>query len=747
VIGWLVRCAALVAIMTLAGRAVASETLFDQRTLYPSPNERFGFGAIAPLSTYDVSELQAGWYLNWGVPVNPTHPGGMNVAYVVRLQPGAFSPSKATIGQVVRADPGALWFIGNEPECIFQDGLRPEEYAPLYYELYGFIKAHDPTARVAVGGVVEPTALRLRWLEAVWTLYQARYGRELPADLWNIHNFVLQEVPGDWGPDIPAGICAPWGALYSVSQHGSLAIFAEHVLAMRRWMAAHGQRDKPLVISEYGILFNEENGFSLAKTRAFMQGSFDYLLSATDPDLGLPADGDRLVQQWLWYSLDDDAFTGWGTYWANLLNPDTGALTPVGQAWSAYVKPLFLPYVDVAPLALRMEPVGATVAPGSSVIARGFVANLGNTPISQPFTATLFAETNGVRQDLAVRQIAGLPARHGGGVWIEGPWTIPDSDRWALRIEVDVAGQVSETNRTNNELAVVGSVNAHLSGLNVAPGPIVLVEPGTTASVTITAQVENWGTLDAPGAEIVFVADHGQPLGTSALATIGPRGSAAASVRWEGVPLGWHVVTATVRLAPDLNEVDSNDNVAQARFFVAASRLFLPSTPAGRACTDRYTCREMLANGGFEQGSLAGWSVIGIAPTILDFGCYHSDYCAYLGGFNSAQTGLRQRVTIPADATLATLSLAWGGVTAETRTTAQDHLTVELRELDGRLLRTLLAVDNRHAVRRWDANGFDLSDLAGRTVEIHIVATLDDSAPTQFFLDNISLQGCQFDPS
>jgi hypothetical protein len=102
--------------------------------------------------------------------------------------------------------------------------------------LYGFIKAHDPTARVAVGGVVEPTALRLRWLEAVWTLYQARYGRELPADLWNIHNFVLQEVPGDWGPDIPAGICAPWGALYSVSQHGSLAIFAEHVLAMRRWM-------------------------------------------------------------------------------------------------------------------------------------------------------------------------------------------------------------------------------------------------------------------------------------------------------------------------------------------------------------------------------------------------------------------------------------------------------------------------------------------------------------------------------
>jgi hypothetical protein len=200
-------------------------------------------------------------------------------------------------------------------------------------------------------------------------------------------------------------------------------------------------------------------------------------------------------------------------------------------------------------------------------------------------------------------------------------------------------------------------------------------------------------------------------------------------------------------LAPDLNEEDPNDNVAQARFFVAASRLFLASTPAGLACTDRYTCRELLANGGFEQGSLAGWSVIGIAPTILDFGCYHSDYCAYLGGFDSAQTGLRRRVTIPADATLATLSLAWGGVTTETRTTAQDHLTVELRELDGRLLRTLLAVDNRHAVRRWDANGFDLSDLAGRTVEIHIVATLDDSAPTQFFLDNISLKGCQFDPS
>jgi len=83
---------------------------------------------------------------------------------------------------------------GNEPECIWQGNSTPEQYADVYHQLYTFIKARNPTARVAIGGVVEPTPLRLEWLDRVLDHYQTTYGETIPVDVWNIHLHSLQEM-------------------------------------------------------------------------------------------------------------------------------------------------------------------------------------------------------------------------------------------------------------------------------------------------------------------------------------------------------------------------------------------------------------------------------------------------------------------------------------------------------------------------------------------------------------------------
>ena len=57
--------------------------------------------------------------------------------------------------------------IGSEPECIWQGDSTPEQYVEVYHELYTFIRGRDPTAQVSVGGVVQPTPLRLKWLHQV----------------------------------------------------------------------------------------------------------------------------------------------------------------------------------------------------------------------------------------------------------------------------------------------------------------------------------------------------------------------------------------------------------------------------------------------------------------------------------------------------------------------------------------------------------------------------------------------------
>ena len=88
-----------------------------------------------------------------------------------------------------------------------------------------------------------------------------------------------------------------------------------------------------MIVSEYGIPMPEDYGFPPERVSAFLWGTFDFFLTASDPELGYPADDYRLVQRWCWYSLDATIYpTG------NLLDRETGEMTAVGRAWAEYVE-------------------------------------------------------------------------------------------------------------------------------------------------------------------------------------------------------------------------------------------------------------------------------------------------------------------------------------------------------------------------------------------------------------------------
>ena len=61
----------------------------------------------------------------------------------------------------------------------WQDNTMPERYAEVYHELYQFLKAVDPGCQVAIGGVSQPTPLRLAYLERVIEAYHNRYGQPM----------------------------------------------------------------------------------------------------------------------------------------------------------------------------------------------------------------------------------------------------------------------------------------------------------------------------------------------------------------------------------------------------------------------------------------------------------------------------------------------------------------------------------------------------------------------------------------
>lgn len=304
----------------------------------PRGRERFGVGvpagAAGPIADYDVERLGIGWYLNWWVEIDPPRPESVAFWQMVRLSEEGYQPDPTTIRAAAEANPGSVWLIGNEPDVLWQDNTTPERYAELYHELYHLLKSADPTCQVAIGGVAQPTPLRLAYLDRVLSAYQARYAEPMPVDVWNVHNFVLREERDSWGVGIPPGMDAATGVLYEIEDHDDLEAFQSQILAFRQWMAERGQRDRPLVVSEYGVLMPPDYGFDEARVQAFMYATFDFFLTATDEKAGYPQDDNRLVQWWAWYSLADTVYpTG------NLFDLETKTVTPLGAAFAHYVPP------------------------------------------------------------------------------------------------------------------------------------------------------------------------------------------------------------------------------------------------------------------------------------------------------------------------------------------------------------------------------------------------------------------------
>ena len=311
--------------------SLSAEFLFDG--LPANPVERFGVGVpFPPFEGQAAEALTLGWYLSWRVAEAPAKPNGLEFWQMIRVGEEGFRPDEATLRQIAAANPGTTWLIGNEPDVIWQDNVTPERYAELYHELYHLLKGSDPKNQIAIGGVTQPTPLRLQYLEMILASYEQQFGEPMPVDIWNIHNFILPEVRDSWGVDIPPGLTAEQGVLYGIDDHDDLEIFKAQLVAFRQWMADNGRRDKPLIVSEYGILMPEDYGFGPERMQRFLYGTYEIMLTATDEKLGYPADDHRLVQRWAWYSLSDNRYaTG------NLIDFTTGDLTKLGQAHQQFV--------------------------------------------------------------------------------------------------------------------------------------------------------------------------------------------------------------------------------------------------------------------------------------------------------------------------------------------------------------------------------------------------------------------------
>ena len=419
---------------------------------------RFGVNVLGPISQFNYTALRSGWYANYGATETPDTPKGTEFVQTVRYQQvGAndYNPSRnqAQLEAIAIANPGAKWLIGNEPDRKeYQDDLEPHIYAKAYHDTYQIIKNVDPTAKLYAGTIVQPSPVRLQYLDLILASYQSSYGTAMPVDGWSIHNFILNEVSCDyddtncWGAEIPPGVSANFGDILSIDDNKNVPLFQQRIVDFRQWMNSNGYGGLPVMLSEYGILIPEDfAGFEIPEVNIFMNATFDYMLTAADPALGDPNDEYRLIQQFSWYSTGaaGDVYNGY------LFDKDTQIISPMGVNYANYAHNLAAD-VDLLPTQIISNVVGNNVELSVTV------ANSGNlTNASGPATVRFYdgdPASSGVQIDSDYTvSLAGCGTSETHTV----TWISPGAGPHTVFAIVDEDNRIVESDESNNQTTIV----------------------------------------------------------------------------------------------------------------------------------------------------------------------------------------------------------------------------------------------------------------------------------------------------
>jgi xanthomonalisin len=150
---------------------------------------------------------------------------------------------------------------------------------------------------------------------------------------------------------------------------------------------------------------------------------------------------------------------------------------------------------------------------------------------------------------------------------------------------------------------------------------------------------------------------------------------------------------------------------------------------------------QLLGNTGFETGTAAPWTASsGVIDNSSGEAPHSGSWKAWLDGYGSSHTDtLSQQVAIPSGKTSATLQYYLHIDTAETGSTAYDHLYVRVYSTSGSLLGTLATYSNVNAASGYVVHTANMASYIGKTVVLKFTGTEDSSLQTSFVLDDVTL--------
>jgi hypothetical protein len=413
---------------------------------------------------FDMPLLGSGLYLDYGSKRDPSVPSSIQFVNVIYLKDGSYSTlTPARVQTAVTKNPGSIWIIGNEPDDATgdQDDLTPQVYAQRFFTLATVIRASDPTAKIGFGTIIMPTALRILYLQFAWdTLKTLAASAGIQAtsliDFWSTHGFLINEQLNGWGSGIPHGMeaYASMAETLYVQDMANVSKFKERMLRFRQFMKDNGEQNKPLWLTEFGVLAPSVNFpppapqhylIPESTTGQFFKDTVDWMESTTDPNLGMQGDGNRLFQKWFWYSLNDPQYHMGGA----IVDPYTMNPTEIGKVYLQYeppanTEPFLTP--DLTPVGIRVRAL-SRVGTDRNLVNYALdlrIRNLVTDNHLAPAIVKLYDETNHL-----LGTVSGKVNRCGGDAYMTVSVTFPPAVR-TLKVVVNPPSGGSDANTVND---------------------------------------------------------------------------------------------------------------------------------------------------------------------------------------------------------------------------------------------------------------------------------------------------------
>ncbi|OKK22117.1 peptidase M28 [Streptomyces sp. CB00455] len=259
--------------------------------------------------------------------------------------------------------------------------------------------------------------------------------------------------------------------------------------------------------------------------------------------------------------------------------------------------------------------------------------------------------------------------------------------------------------------AVGGETPAQDFSLSTSPAAGTAAPGGSTTATVNTQTVSG-------AAQTVALSVSGAPAGVSAV--LSPASVQSGSSSTLSVQVGASTVPGTYTLT-----VTGSGTVSHGTTYT------LTVTGGGGTCTPR----QLVANGGFENGTSPWTATTGVITNQSGEVARTGSYMAWLNGWGSSHTdSASQQLTVPAGCSAYQLSFYLHIDTDETDSVVYDRFTVSVGG------QTLATLSNLDANSGYTQKTYDLSRFAGQSVTLKFEGTEDQSLQTSYVVDDVTVQ-------